>query len=235
LTSSRCISMLGDVRILYFGFLRFSRVGLGFALALLGCATTTREPPNLFPHKQQVRAYVEGGDYMRDVTAVAASAMRWLEARSAKGGVRLTMIFDLDDTLISDWPLISAMDFGYVRPEWDRWVAAADGPAIEPVRELYRTARRLGVEVVFLTGRRESERESTERNLRAIDCSDYAALICRPATEQGTTAAFKTGVRRQLTAEGRTIIANIGDQESDLSGGFAQRTFKLPNAFYLTE
>ena len=28
-------------------------------------------------------------------------------------------------------------------------------------------------------------------------------------------------------------IANLGDQESDLIGGHAERTFKLPNPFYL--
>jgi transcriptional regulator len=36
----------------------------------------------------------------------------------------------------------------------------------------------------------------------------------------------------QLTSEGRQIIANIGDQMSDLSGGWSEKTFKLPNAFY---
>jgi hypothetical protein len=28
------------------------------------------------------------------------------------------------------------------------------------------------------------------------------------------------------------IIANLGDQFSDLAGGYAERTFKLPNPFY---
>jgi HAD superfamily, subfamily IIIB (Acid phosphatase) len=42
-------------------------------------------------------------------------------------------------------------------------------------------------------------------------------------------------VRRKLTAEGYIIIANIGDQDSDLTGGYAERIFKLPNPFYLTK
>jgi predicted secreted acid phosphatase len=205
------------------------------ALACCGCTTATREPPNLYPHKQQIRAYVESGQYLSDITKVATTATQWLETRAPRGGSRLTMVCDLDDTLFSNWPLISAMDFGYVRAEWDRWVAAANAPVLEPVREVYRAARRLGVEVIFITGRREGERSSTERNLRAIDCAEYAALFCMSPTDHGTTAAFKRSVRRQLTMEGKTIIANIGDQESDLSGGFAERVFKLPNAFYVTE
>jgi HAD superfamily, subfamily IIIB (Acid phosphatase) len=29
--------------------------------------------------------------------------------------------------------------------------------------------------------------------------------------------------------EGYTIILSVGDQESDLKGGYAERVFKLPN------
>jgi len=32
--------------------------------------------------------------------------------------------------------------------------------------------------------------------------------------------------------QGYAIVVNIGDQMSDLDGGFAERTFKLPNPFY---
>jgi hypothetical protein len=35
-----------------------------------------------------------------------------------------------------------------------------------------------------------------------------------------------------LSTEAITIVLNMGDQESDLMGGYAQRTFKLPNPFY---
>jgi acid phosphatase len=205
------------------------------AVALAGCSTATREPANLYPHKQQIRAYVDSGQYLREIDVVATRATAWIEERAARGGNRLTVIFDLDETLLFNWPLISAMDFGYVPAEWDRWVEAAKAPAIEPVREVYRTARRLGIEVVFITGRPESTRESTVRNLRAIDCAEFAELICRPSGDQGTSADFKTDARRKLLRGGRTIIANIGDQESDLAGGGAERTFKVPNAFYITE
>ena len=199
--------------------------------AFAGC-TTSGEPPNLSPHKRQVRAYVESGEYLRDMEKVARDARAWIEARTAKGGSRLTVVFDLDETLLFNWPLISAMDFGYVPVEWDRWVDAAKAPAIEPVREVYRSARRLGVEVIFVTGRPENTRASTERNLRAIDCADFAALICRSPGDQRTRILEAMDVE---DAEHRTIIANIGDQVSDLVGGAAERTFKLPNAFYITE
>ena len=45
----------------------------------------------------------------------------------------------------------------------------------------------------------------------------------------------KTAARRALYREGYTIIANLGDQESDLRGGYEERSFKLPDPLYLME
>ena len=208
---------------------------VGALCFVAGCALTTQEPANLSPHKLEVRAYVDSGRYLRDMEAVAAKAKAWLEARSARGGEKLTVVFDLDETLFFNWPLISAMDFGYIPLEWNRWVEAAKAPPIEPVREVYRFARKLGLHVVFITGRPESQRASTERNLRAIGCSEYLRLICKGPERDLTSAAFKTAERERVVREGWVIIANLGDQQSDLAGGFAERTFKLPNVFYVTE
>jgi hypothetical protein len=43
---------------------------------------------------------------------------------------------------------------------------------------------------------------------------------------------FKAPKRREIEAQGYEIVLNMGDQESDLEGGYAERTFKLPNPFY---
>lgn len=212
------------------------RVGLvvAGALALLaaGCTTPAFAPRNLSAAKRDVRAYVEHGSYRRDLAAVAARAEAWIRARAAQGGTRLTVVFDIDETLLSNWPHMVAMDFGYVAPEWTRWVAAGEAPAIEPVCAVFRTARQLGLDVVLLTGRTERDRAGTEKNLRAIGCADYQRLIFAPEGERRTAQAFKTEERRLLSAEGRTIIATIGDQDSDLDGGYAERGFKLPNVVY---
>jgi hypothetical protein len=43
---------------------------------------------------------------------------------------------------------------------------------------------------------------------------------------------FKAPQRADIEGQGYTIIANMGDQPSDLDGGFAERTYLLPNPFY---
>ena len=59
-------------------------------------------------------------------------------------------------------------------------------------------------------------------------------LICKPDAAKETTGVFKTAARARIEGEGRVIIANIGDQESDFDGGYSEKIFKLPNPFYLT-
>lgn len=206
-------------------------------LGVAGCATSRLEPANLDAHKQEIREYVKSGRYAEQLKNVAAQANDWIETRAARKaeGENLAVVLDLDETLFLNWSRIDASDFTYVREDWNRWVAEAAAPAVEPVREVYRTARSNGVAVIFITGRPESHREATGENLRRIGCADYDALICAPDGLQSSAAEFKAAQRQRIEANGKTIIANVGDQLSDLAGGHAERVFKLPNPFYLTE
>ena len=47
-----------------------------------------------------------------------------------------------------------------------------------------------------------------------------------------SAADFKAAVRAAIEQAKYTIIANVGDQPSDLAGGHAERTFLLPDPFY---
>ena len=105
-----------------------------------------------------------------------------------------------------------------------------------PVQIVYDTAVRAKIDVFFITGRREADRRATEKNLREVGYDAWTKIYYKPETDiMLTTAGFKTDVRRKLAKEGYVIIANIGDQDSDLTGGYAERVFKLPNPFYLVK
>jgi predicted secreted acid phosphatase len=97
---------------------------------------------------------------------------------------------------------------------------------------LARRARELGVAVFFISGRPASLHEATESNLREQGY-EWTGLILLPDDSQFASAAdFKAPQRRKITEQEYTIILNVGDQESDLKGGYAERTFKLPNPVY---
>jgi hypothetical protein len=44
-----------------------------------------------------------------------------------------------------------------------------------------------------------------------------------------TTTHYKSATRAHIESLGYDIVASFGDQFSDLAGGFADKTFKLPN------
>ena len=207
---------------------------LALAVALAGCAGSPSEPRNLSALKAELREYQRSGAYLADVAAVCRQAEAWVHRRAADGG-RLAVVVDLDETLWSNWPYFEAQDFGYVPAAWARWVEEARAPALAPVAALVRTLTARGVTVVFLTARAERERAATLRNLRALHLAEGNRLICQPDEDRRSNAAFKAAARAELWAEGWTLIANLGDQESDLAGGGAERAFKLPNPFYRTD
>ena len=92
----------------------------------------------------------------------------------------------------------------------------------------------------FITGRFEHEynhekpSEWTLRNLKAAGYTDVAAdhLYMRGITADSGVSDYKTSKRTDIENRGYTIIASIGDQKSDLAGGHAEMTFKIPNPFY---
>jgi len=54
-------------------------------------------------------------------------------------------------------------------------------------------------------------------------------LSCAPTC---TTTQYKSLTRQHIESLGYDIVANFGDQYSDLNGGFADRTYKIPNPMY---
>jgi predicted secreted acid phosphatase len=198
---------------------------------------------NVGDAKTAAISYRESGAYERDLATVGAAAEAWL-VRRAPQVERPALVFDVDDTALSNWDVIKANDFGRVIGDpcdrlpagpcgWAAWDMLGRDPPLDPTVRVFRQARALNVAVFFITGRPESERVATQENLRAAGYSGYAALYMVPHDVHYASAAdFKAPQRTAIESAGYTIIANIGDQPSDLSGGHAEKAFLLPNPFY---
>jgi predicted secreted acid phosphatase len=217
---------------------RVFSAALAMGLAVLFSVNEGRalEPKNLYALKQEINAYVDSGEYGKDLLKVAGEANAYLIKRIPRGSKdnkKLAIVFDIDETTLSNLRHIRENDYGYLPKIWDSWVADGMAPAIQPVQIVYDTAVRGGVEVFFITGRKVSDAPGTEKNLRAVGYEKWVKIHYKPNESKETSRAFKIGVRRQIEADGYVIIANIGDQTSDLLGGHAEKTFKLPNPFYI--
>lgn len=183
------------------------------------------------------------GCYAADVAAAVARAKAYLAAHLG-ASPRPALVLDIDETSLSNWSQISALDYGRVRPAWDAWYEKGEAAPIAPTLDLFRFARLNRVAVFFVSGRKERLREATERNLRAAGFDGWEELFMRAETDEpcpgidignppSATVCYKAGVRRRIEERGFRIVANVGDQDSDLAGGHADRAFKIPNPFYL--
>jgi hypothetical protein len=138
------------------------------------------------------------------------------------------IVLDIDETSLSNYSGLVGSGFtaaGTVGP-----AVAGTGTPIAPTVELYAFAKAHGVAVFFITGRPSAISGPTQTNLRAAGYDSWDGLSFKPGDK--TTLAYKSGERAALEAKGYDVVANVGDQESDLDGGHADKAFKYPNPFY---
>lgn len=150
--------------------------------------------------------------WLSEVTAVAAKASDYLTARLADGGDGTAIVLDIDNTALES-------AYGVTRNSITS--------RVEPIAELAGLADSLGAAVFFVTARTESDRARTLANLEAAGYP--IAGLYMQSGYSGSLQAYKTGARIDIEERGYTIVANIGNNYTDLAGGHAERTFKLPD------
>jgi predicted secreted acid phosphatase len=146
-------------------------------------------------------------------------------------GRKLAIVLDIDETSLSNYSAIKADNFTF-GPNSQAEAVNKIGVAIKPTLDLFNLAKSKGLAVFFITGRREAVRQPTTENLQAQGFSGWDGLILKPDASTQTTVAYKSGARATIEQQGYRIIANVGDQYSDLAGGHEDKAFKLPNPFY---
>ncbi|MFJ1992704.1 HAD family acid phosphatase [Streptomyces asiaticus] len=160
---------------------------------------------------------VEEVDYetwQRDVRAIIDEQARpYIEERTADpSGEKRAIVLDIDNTSLET-------DFGFSYPQ----------PAVGPVLKLAQYAHDRGVAIFFVTARPGIIYLPTEYNLAKVGYS-VAGLYVRHLPDLfQDVAEYKTAKRAEIEKNGYTIIANIGNSPTDISGGHAEKSFKLPD------
>jgi acid phosphatase len=192
-------------------------------------------------HDFEIADYIDSGRYEADVARVVDGAIVWLEER-ADQVTRPAIVLDIDETSLSNWPAYRVNGWGRVlNGECNleqgpcglrAWQAMAQSKALKPTLDLDHRAKALGVAVFFITGRPSALQEMTEKNLREQGFEWDGVILQPPGSSYASAADFKAPERKKIADQGYTIILSMGDQQSDLTGGYAERTFKLPNPVY---
>ncbi|MBU0456169.1 MAG: HAD family acid phosphatase [Pseudomonadota bacterium] len=207
------------------------------ALLVLSFPLFAQPPENLTTAKQAVTQYCESGEYNRDIQKTIKPAKRYLQSRilSNKTHKKLALVFDIDETSVSHYQDIKKNDYGQTyRYVFHTVLPDTHGEPITPVRSLYNFGKDHHVAVFLVTGRKEKLRYNTVKLLHNCGYTHWTKLIMEPNDYKNPSAIpFKSAMRQKLIQQGYDIVLNVGDQKSDLKGGFADRKVLIPNPFYL--
>ncbi|WP_086564626.1 HAD family acid phosphatase [Streptomyces africanus] len=159
-------------------------------------------------------ADVDYATWQKDCQAVMDQALPYLKQRiaAAKPGEKQAIVFDIDNTTLET-------DFGFSYPQ----------PANKPVLEAARYAQERGVALFFVTARPDIIASFTEYNLKQAGYQVSGLYVRNFIDLFKNVAEYKTAQRVDVEKKGYTIIANIGNSAGDLSGGHAEKTYKLPD------
>ncbi|MFC7896193.1 HAD family acid phosphatase [Streptomyces sp. NPDC057381] len=159
-------------------------------------------------------ADVDYDTWQRDCRAVMDQALPYLKERIADAapGEKQAIVLDIDNTSLET-------DFGFSYPQ----------PANRPVLEAAQYAQEHGVALFFVTARPGVIEAPTEWNLDHAGYESSGLYVRGFLDLFRDVAEYKTEQRAEIESKGYTIIANIGNSATDLSGGHAERTFKLPD------
>jgi hypothetical protein len=165
-------------------------------------------------------------------------------AGGSRHGHKPAIVVDVDDTTLLTYNFERQIGYNFDPKLQDEYLRTTDMDAVFGMKKLVNWAHDSGITVFFLTGRAEHQRDWSVRNLKNVG---YKAPVDTkhfylkdkehppPYLECGsdcTTVEYKSGTRKHFEDEGFRILANFGDQFSDLKGGHAERTYKLPNPMY---
>jgi hypothetical protein len=199
-----------------------------------------------------IHTFSDDSAYANEVGGIAGEAQRFLThpgaAQNHPTGQK-AILFDVDDTTLNTYDYEIYSNFVY-NPSTN--AAFVDNPnyqlrAVPHMVDLENWAASNGYTVFFLTGRGVAQLGGTVADLQGAGYSfdpsnvytkDIHApwlAFCYDSVNNKTTCTttqYKSATRAYIESLGYDIVANFGDQYSDLNGGYADATFKIPNPMY---
>lgn len=171
-----------------------------------------------------------------------------------------TIVVDVDDTTLWTYDMEdAAMHFNFDPALQDVWVKEQRFAATPGMVDFVNAAATKGFAIFGLTGRNSGQEPATLANLQKVGYKPFTAdnlftkwtdaepqpayVTC--AVAKCTTVEYKANTRKHIEADLKAkdpsdptkdkqydIVLNVGDQWSDLQGGYADRALKLPNPTY---
>jgi 5'-nucleotidase (lipoprotein e(P4) family) len=134
----------------------------------------------------------------------------------------LAIIVDCDETVIDNSAyegFLIGDDFGYSADTWNKWMNAAEAKVVPGALGFLDYASQNGVEIFYITNRRDVGYNGTERNLKELGFPniDEKHLLLRTDTSNKQP-------RRDIVEKDYNIVFLMGDNLNDFLNIFAQKS-----------
>ncbi len=186
--------------------------------------------------KEKLKQYYESGLYYKEIEHLLVDAKDYLDRQLLqKRPNPLAIVLDVDETALSNYRGLERNAFTSNTSAVTAIMMQANAEPILPVLQFYQHAINKNVAIFFISSRPNSPElvDVTSKNLKNAGYSTWKELILKPLDkDKQSIQEFKTNTRRHIMAQGYDIILNIGDQQADLEGGYAEARVRLPNPFY---
>jgi len=217
---------------------------------------------NYYGDPGKTGTFAQDSNYAKEARSVAADGAKWLAARARPGTKQAIVLDVDDTTLatwnyevFSNWAFnpgtngtfVGEQRFPAVPGMREMVQAAADegyaiffltgrGAAQEGATLGNLTDDGVGVDAGYPDPTTLPDGEDGLFTKPPVaDYPDYLQEACAAELAGGhgcTTIHYKSATRAHIESLGYEIVGNFGDQFSDLEGGHADKTFKLPNPNY---
>ena len=217
--------------------MRFKAIILALGVSLV-VTSFAKAPENIAFVRAKLIRYYQTGEYAYDISQVEQKADKYLSKRAwqnqrAKHHKKLAIVLDIDETSLSNLKFDLAHKLEVTGSQIDQNMSKGHDPVIPQTLHLYRLAKAHHIAVFFITGRYQKYRQATASNLKLAGYKTWAGLYLKPNHYKFHSAVpYKRNIRKKIEQKGYDIILSMGDQYSDLNGGYADHLYKLPNPYY---
>ena len=161
------------------------------------------------PAPAQAASLPSKSQWVADTYDAMQGSRAYVGRRADQGGSRLAVNLDIDNT-----SLASHYDYG--------------APVAVTLR-FARYARDHGVKLLFNTGRIRGDGRLAKAKALLRAAGYRVTEICGRTSTHETLTHSKQRCRRHFVAEGWTLVANVGNRQSDFTGGSYEKAFRLPS------
>ncbi|API87469.1 HAD family acid phosphatase [Francisella uliginis] len=186
--------------------------------------------------KQNIISFYESDAHSNQVREILEQAKKVIG--SQKSLQSYAVVLDIDETSLNHYK--SLKEVGFPQEEnhsiWDELIAKIDVEPIKPTLDFYRYCIEKGIKIFFISARFATYLDATKQALQNAGYIGFEEVFVFPEDISTYSSEnfknFKAERRAYIESLGYRVLVSIGDQSSDLKGGYTLNTFQLPNYLY---